>query len=696
MDDNQEPINETKEAKIELIYYLNNDKKEEGNLNFNHDKKIISYNDIIERFFSFLIEKEPKENSDLNFNEIKEDNIIYNSIRYFNGYGWILLNQDDVIILDEDLSLNNLKIMIYAAIISENTKKIKNKYDNIDEEIKKIYEDITKEKKTYLPPEAQLNLVVLTANPLMYGTKELRTMNDFNKITSKIYNCFDEEDYLKYTRFWPLTFKTLKNVITDEEKIPVILHLICKSTYVIPEQKKENILSENSDDYTNLIFEDDNNYYNSEFINRKKLENEIFNYNLNPKLKENVNKIILIISTPLAQDVYNIFKNFGFKNIIIQHTTLADVNFIADFNYRFYKYIITHLSQQINKVYEDALKCEIDGVNPPTFCCCFHKHKTTCDFFKNLQNELYNSKKDEKLEDFKLLVPHFNHLFPDCYNNKSPCQELIDELKKRPECSGIKFPENSFCFHTTECLKNFRFVPKIKPKDKIKIPDIRIDFANFCCCKEEPQIHNISSVFIIDFSAENNNNEIRFRKAEKSRENLQYKPNYEKMISFIGNNEVIFKVLKFFTSTDRQLNIYGDNLENLRQFRYVLIEYYLERYYFFKSNTSLAQINLNEDNSNDDISDIELYQIKSAPLIGQMNKIDFAVLNLNTNNIESLKEEDKINNNKIYFIYVSKNNLKDKITIRYIKIVWFSEEEVQTIKNRIKFNKEPVPKKKKI
>ena len=133
MDDNQEPINETKEAKIELIYYLNNDKKEEGNLNFNHDKKIISYNDIIERFFSFLIEKEPKENSDLNFDEIKEDNIIYNSIRYFNGYGWILLNQDDVIILDEDLSLNNLKIMIYAATIGESTKKIKNKYDNIDE-----------------------------------------------------------------------------------------------------------------------------------------------------------------------------------------------------------------------------------------------------------------------------------------------------------------------------------------------------------------------------------------------------------------------------------------------------------------------------------------------------------------------------------------------------------------------------------
>ena len=116
------------------------------------------------------------------------------------------------------------------------------------------------------------------------------------------------------------------------------------------------------------------------FIDKKKLEKEIFNFEHNKKLKENVNKIILIISTPLSKDVYNIFKNFGFKNIIIQHTTLADVNFIADFNYTFYKDIITHLNQPIKDIYEDALNCDRDGANPPTFCCCFHKHKTTCDF----------------------------------------------------------------------------------------------------------------------------------------------------------------------------------------------------------------------------------------------------------------------------------------------------------------------------
>ena len=106
-----------------------------------------------------------------------------------------------------------------------------------------------------------------------------------------------------------------------------------------------------------------------------------------------------------------------------------------------------------------------------------------------------------------------------------------------------------------------------------------------------------------------------------------------------------------------------------------------------------AQLNSNDDNNNDNISDIELHQIKSASLIGKMNKIDFVEVNLTNYKNEFLKEEDKINNNNIYFSYVSDNNLKDKITISN-KIVWFSKEEDQTIKNRIKFNKEPIPKEK--
>ena len=707
MEEIQHEQNKCKQENVELIYYLNDAEEKKGNLKFTFDKEIeiISYIDITASFYTFIIENE--QNVKDYFNEqycsINQDNIIYESIRYFDGDGWIALKENEFIIIDEDLPLNKLKIMIYCDILSPKEINIKKKYDKIDEQLSYIYKQINKEKNYDSTSDAPLNLVVLTANPLMDGEKELRIMNEFNIIASKIYKLFEEEDYLKYTEFLPLTLNTLKNFITNEQKRPVILHLICKSTYIIPEQEK----SENSEDYTNLIFEDDNNYYNLKFIDKKKLEKEIFNYESNKKLKENVNKIILIISTLLSHDVYNIFKNFGFKNIIIQHTTLADIDFIADFNYTFYKDLITHSNRHINNIYEDALSCDRDSANPPTFCCCFHKHKTTCEFFKNLKNELYNNKNVEKLENFKILVPHFNHLFPDCYNNVTTCKEQIDRIKDKPVGKEFKIPTSSFCFHLYNCLNSyFYYFPKFKKKDKIvvKIPnEPKMEFANFCCCKEDPQIHNISSAFITDFSAENNNNEIRFRNAEIKREKDGDIHNYEKMISFIGNNEVIFNVINFFSSADMDLNIYGDNMESLKKFGDVIIEYYLERYNLLKLDKSSMNINRNksaenfnnnlaESKSNDSITidNNELYYIKSSPIIRKMNKIDFVKINLNSDYIDTLEEKEKINNNTIYFIYVHDANMKDKINRRFNKKVWFSEEEDKNIQKRIKFIKEPI------
>ena len=64
------------------------------------------------------------------------------------------------------------------------------------------------------------------------------------------------------------------------------------------------------------------------------------------------------------------------------------------------------------------------------------------------------------------------------------------------------------------------------------------------------------------------------------------------MESIIGNNEVIFKVIKFFLCENKNnLNIYGDVLDNLKKFGKLIIEYYLERYYFFDSNESKSKIN---------------------------------------------------------------------------------------------------------
>ena len=682
--------NKCKQENVELIYYLKDDEEKKGNLKFTYGEEIeiISYNDITNSFYSFI--KKNKKNVINNFDEqyfdIKKDNIIYESIRYFDGDGWILLKENEFIIIDEELTLNNLKIMIYCDILSPKEVNIKKKYDKIDEDLSYIYEQINKEKNYDLISDSPLNLVVLTANPLMHGEKELRIMNEFNIITSKIHKLFEEEDYLKYTEFLPLTFNNLSNFISNEQKRPAILHLICQSIYIIPEEEKDRISSENSEDYTNLIFEDDINYYNLEFIDKKKLENGIFNYELNPKLKENVSKIILIISTPLANDVYNIFKNFGFKNIIIQHTTLADANFIADFNYMFYKDIITHLSQKINNIYEDALSCDKDSANPPTFCCCFHKHKTIYDFFKNLKNELYNTKERKKL-----LTPHLYHLYPDCYQNQNTCKEIYEEINLKKI--------NSFCYHTYDCFLSFKNLVKYDKKKSGKN-----FFINFCCCQEGPEIHNINSVFITDFSSKKKNNEIRFRNSEIMRENPQYSPNYEKMLSIIGNNKVIFKVLEFFSSKDISLNIYGDKLENLKKFGDVIIEYYLERYYFFKSNKKPSNIiriksainfknNLIEDNSNDNIQDNELHSIKSTPLIRNINEINFVQINLNDDYIDTFQKEDKINNNNIYVIYVHDLKLKDKIKIKYNKIVWFTEQEELTIQKRVKFNKEPILKK---
>ena len=156
MDDEKENMNKTKEATVELIYYLNKNKKEEGNmkLSYNKEIKMITYNDITNSFYEFISEKEEKvnENSDLYFSELNMNDLIYKSIRYFDGYGWILLNEDDIIILDENLNLNNLKIMIHSDIISQKYLKIKKKFDKIDTEISNIYNQIEKKQFTSICP----------------------------------------------------------------------------------------------------------------------------------------------------------------------------------------------------------------------------------------------------------------------------------------------------------------------------------------------------------------------------------------------------------------------------------------------------------------------------------------------------------------------------------------------------------------
>ena len=502
MEDNiKNTFNEKTEVNVNIKYILNNKKEEEGEMNlinFNIEDGIILYKDITSSFYLFLKklyephldEEEEKENNgtlDEEFLYININNINYEYIRYFDSEGFILLEENGFIFLDDNVNLNNIIIMIKADIISEEKMKIKNKYDKIGKEINYIYEQITKEEKIDLPLPAPLNLVVLSANPLLDGEKELRTANDFNIITSKIYKIFDENDFLKYTEFNHLTINTLIDVLTDENKRPVILHLICKSTYILPQDEKKP--EKDSENYINLIFEKDNNYYNLEFIDKTKLQ-EI--KELDTKTKEN---ITLIISTPLAEDVYNLFKNLGFKNILAQSTTLADVNFIADFNYAFYQELIMHtqLELPINEIYDVALNIDINKTNEPIFCCCFHKHNKDCYFLNNIikpenpefnNYELYNNNNNFKIEKIRNLIPHFYHLFPDCPNT-SKCKNFYQ--KSNSEIILI----NSFCIHRDKCYRAYKWLDKSKIVPLYESDDDVINCYNLCCCQNNYDQHNI-------------------------------------------------------------------------------------------------------------------------------------------------------------------------------------------------------------
>ena len=127
MEEIEDVQNEKKEVNVELIYYLDDEEVKKGYLKFNYDKEMISYKDIIKSFYSFLKENHQNgiDNPDEKYFYIEKNNIIYESIRYFDGDGWIILRENEVIFIDEELTLNNLKIMIYCDIISEKEINIK-------------------------------------------------------------------------------------------------------------------------------------------------------------------------------------------------------------------------------------------------------------------------------------------------------------------------------------------------------------------------------------------------------------------------------------------------------------------------------------------------------------------------------------------------------------------------------------------
>ena len=695
----------TTSIKVDLKYYINNNQEMNGKLNLIYDANsyTIQYDEIAYNFYFFLKDIPQNDNLEWTHLDFNLNDINFEFIRYFNGKGWILLENGDCI-LGETLINNNLRIMIKANILSEEKMKVLSNCKNIEKEINLIYQDLAKKNRTNYKDSNQLNLIVLTANPLTHEKSLLRTMNDFHIITSKIYELLKEEDYLKYTEFLPLTMSTFIEILSNEERCPVILHLICKSVYIFENNDLKNNEDEqkiNSELYTNLIFEMDKNNkpenkYDSEFIDKFQLESI---FKSNKKIGENIKKVTLIISTPLAEDVYDLFKDFGFKNLLVQHTTLADVNFIANFNYAFYKeLIIRQEALPINKLFEIALNIYSEKKNPPTFCCCFHKHKNNCKLLKNMVNELYNNDNNNNIEE---LLPHFVHLFPDCVGDQ--CHDRICSRRGKLIKNPQKYFQYSFSFHYKDCVDELKY---INTNNIIKLLNNNgefyyKDFCNICCCNEAIEKHNKNYIFIKNFDEKTNNNLIEFTLPKMTREK-KFMPNYSKMELLVGKNEIILDVLNFFYSTKKFYNIYGDSLENLKTLANVIIECYKEKcyYYLYESDNLEPQDNQLkkiysqpqlihripriDSGLSDNFNEADKsYAILPNPQ--EIKKIDFKVIDLGGGENFNLKNElgnGDINNNKIFFICVPENLLNkiDKINKTNGKIIFLSKEKLENIK----------------
>ena len=267
-----------------------------------------------------------------------------------------------------------------------------------------------------------------------------------------------------------------------------------------------------------LLFE--NNNCEIERINQEKLK-KIFNSKDLMKIdKEILKNITLFISTPLSEDVFEMFKNFKFKNIIVQHTTLANIDFISELNEQLYRNII-ELNKPISEAFEIA---KIDSENIlHQFCCCFHKHKNNCKLKMNLSKELYFSQNNTN-EDINE-IPHFYHLRYKC------------------NCS-----DKDFCYHKKNC-DNYKLQFNTKKKKT----------NNICCC--DLKIHDINHIFFCKFS-EIKSEEGIFSNYQSNNFctiiNSDFVPNYDKMGLIIGRNFIVYNIFDTLLSNNYHIiNVYG-------------------------------------------------------------------------------------------------------------------------------------------
>ena len=613
---------------------------------------------------------------------------------------------------EEILKLNKIKNMKIKDSRPSRTfyTETKKNFENEDEYTKDIEKENGKDNSFYNDDNDLADIIVLTSNPLIdkqvdpnalkddFQTineeininnkkdnvlkkkdgKILSTMNDFNSITYAIYKAVLDCNKQIKASFLPLTKNNLKFAISQK---PKILHLLFKSVYELENNNNDNNINNNNiekNKYSvNLLFE--NEECGIKRINQNDLKT-IFN-SLDKSIFKNIN---LFICTPLSEEVFEMVndnENYNFKNIIVQHTTLADVSFISELNEQLYKYII-----EVNKPISDALNyAKKDSINAiHQFCCCFHKHKDDCEFKINISNEFYyepNLYIDKN--------PHFNHLRYKC------------------DC---KF--KNFCLHEKNC-DNYIFNRFIKKMNIIN--------NNICCCCSKKN-HDLENIFFCKFS---DNNERIFSNYQTNNYGSiikkEFVPNYNKMKLIIGSNLIVYKIFEFLNNKSYHiLNIcckqYQESTDEIDLLIDIIMEFLKERipylkrkfYEYFKKifqnyknsndsndnlilQRSISSINLNkglENFKNDDYnktnsfksknSNLNLFPSESAPLlINDTNSIPIFE-KINNNNQIII---DDINNfkNKVYFINgfkIGYNEIFNKEGIFQSKIILFNGKEL--------------------
>ena len=620
---------------IEITYKINNTFINKFTEDF---EEYISYENIEQKFYEEI--KKNEKFLDENNLSAEQKDISIEYIRYFNNdyEGWLLLGKNDYIGLDIN------KILIIANIKTYNAKDLIESYLETKKRVEVLSEEIHTKIDNAIDSDHALNseidISILIANPLIdiqiddknEIKKELKSMNDFNNIANSIFNVIIDSTKLINAEFYPLTEYNLRKAISHK---PKILHIICKSTYILPEKEK---IKENDEsfNFVNLIFEDDY-YCKMRKINQKDLDNILED----ESIKQLIANTFLIISTQLSFDIYKIIEKYNFQNILVQHTTVADSSFIADFNEQFYKNIIENNDNNIYDYYEDALNIYFNESNQ--FCCCFHQHKNDCSFMKNNNKELYYNYEDINENSFIISSSHFSHLRYKCDCN---CKML------------------DFCVHMKikNCDNNLNGEPNKK--------------KSICCCpkfKKEKIInkiqHSISNIFYHNF---NKNCNIKLGDGINGFgviKNPEIVPNYEKMKFITGRNIIVYEVYEnIFNLNSEIINIYNNGKPNeLIQLADIIIEYLKERIYDENDGNNYINCSLSGNlemkkgktfqNMTPSINDdsLDFTTVKSAPLQSKVKlKYNF-IKNILKNNEEL--NTFKLKEKTIYFLIVLDDNL---------------------------------------